>query len=112
MATAELAVALPVLAAVVLFACGVLAGVGADLRCADAARLAARSAARGDPQQATLALAASQAPRGAAIDIHPTGSGLIEVRVRSRVRVAGPLGALLPGVTVVGEAHALLESPP
>jgi hypothetical protein len=109
MATAEMAVALPVLVALLLLACGVIAAASASLRCEDAARLAARSAARGDGYAAAAALGRSQAPSGSVVSV-VAGGGLVHVSVRDAVRMPGPLGGLLPTWTVSGTAVALDES--
>ena len=78
-----------------------LAGVGAvaaQIRCVDAAREAARLAARGDGS----AIQVSQriAPPGAAIGIHRDG-GFVTATVT--------VGAGLPGLTLGAEAVAVVE---
>ena len=100
--------ALPVLIAVLWLALSALAAAGASLRCADAARLAARAAGRGDPPAAVLALARAAAPPGATVTVRPEGA-LVAVTVRVRLRVAGPFGRLLPPVSVAGTARAERE---
>ncbi len=67
MATAEFAVALP--AVVVVLVVGLTAiGTSIDqVRCVDAARLAARSLARGDSQSSARALASQAAPAGSLV---------------------------------------------
>jgi hypothetical protein len=74
MVTAELAVAIPVV--VVVLALGLAAvRLGIDeIRCVDAARLAARALARGDSEAVARAAAASAAPSGAGIDLAAGGS--------------------------------------
>lgn len=111
MATAETAVVLPTLVALVLLACGLVATCQSALRCEDAARLAARSAARGDDPAAAAGLARADAPGGAAVSIRRTG-GDVRVTVTDAVRLPGPLGALLPTWTVHGSAVALDETAP
>jgi Flp pilus assembly protein TadG len=103
-ATAEAAVVLPALMAVLAMAVGVVVAVGAQLRCFDAARVGARVAARGDSDAAVRSAAAAVAPRGAVITL-TRKDGLIEVHVHARV-----LGTrLLPAVPVEGSATAERE---
>lgn len=87
--TAEAAVALPALvlvSAMLLWA--VLVG-SAKVRCVDAAREAARAAARGDPAAAALGQAA--APPGASVSVSGAGD-----RVRAEVSaLSGGPGGLL-----------------
>jgi hypothetical protein len=100
--TVEAAMALAVLA-VVLVAC--LAGVAcviAQVRCADAAREAARLAGRGDPGAASAAVAAL-APEGASLSLG--GSGDL---VLATVSVPA-IGGILPGVTIRASASAARE---
>lgn len=75
------------------------------VRCIDAAREAARLAARGDTAEATL-VAQAIAPPGAAIVIHYRG-GYITAKVSTHSPV-------LPGVRIAAEAVAFGEhsSPP
>ncbi len=90
MATAEFAVALP--AAVLVLVVGltaILAGID-QVRCVDAARLAARSLARGDNPAAARALARGAAPGGASIEF--TSSGDVVTASVSVARRAPVLG--------------------
>ncbi len=89
--------------AVVLVAC--LAGVAcviAQVRCADAAREAARLAGRGDEDGAAAAVAAL-APDGASLSLGATGE-LVSATV-----VVDAVGGLLPGVTIRASASAARE---
>lgn len=71
-----------------------------QVRCVDAAREAARLAARGDDASAP-GVARNIAPNGAAIQLRRDGDVVIAtVSARS---------ALLPGVTVAAEAAAAVE---
>ena len=100
--TVEAAMALAVLA-LVLVAC--LAGVAcviAQVRCADAAREAARLAGRGDTAGASAAVAAL-APDGASLEWGNSG-GFVVATVGVR-----PVGGLLPGVTIRASAAAARE---
>ncbi|WP_301484355.1 TadE family type IV pilus minor pilin [Intrasporangium sp.] len=93
MVTAELAVAIPVVVLVLAF-CAAGIGAGIDqIRCVDAARTAARSAARGDPVGESRMLGVRAAPHGAHIEVDRGGS---EVRVVVTVR-AGGMGGFVPG---------------
>jgi hypothetical protein len=65
MATAELAVAMPVLVAVLALALSALAAGVDQVRCVDAARTGARLMARGEPQGRVLADVRQVAPPGA-----------------------------------------------
>lgn len=85
---------------------GVLVGA-AQLRCVDAAREAARAAARGDPQGEVLAAARRNAPRDAAVAVSSSGSTVV-VRVSAVARGFGALGGLL-SVPVEGTATAVRE---
>ena len=100
--TVEAAMALAVLA-VVLVAC--LAGVAcvtAQVRCADAAREAARLAGRGDADGASEAVA-TLAPDGASLSLGGTGD-LVTATV-----AVDPIGGILPGVTIRASAAAARE---
>ncbi|WP_371497973.1 pilus assembly protein TadE [Kitasatospora sp. NBC_00374] len=90
--TAETAVALPalvLLTAMLLW--GVVAAAG-QIRCVDAARVAARAAARGDPDAAALARAA--APAGASVEL-VQDSRTVSVTVEAPCPGPGSLGAAL-----------------
>lgn len=89
MATAELAVALPTLVVVVAFAAALLHAVGAELRCADAARIGARAAARGESQAQIVGAAKAAAPPGAVVQVTISGT-YSTVSVTSPVTVPGP----------------------
>lgn len=85
MATAELAVVIPAVL-VVLALC--LAGLGLavdQVRCADAARVAARAASRGDAVGEARDAAARVAPEGSRIDID-VGGGEVVVEVTAPAR--------------------------
>ena len=82
-----------------LCVCG-LTAVAMQVRCVDAAREAARLAARGDQRAATGA-ARELAPDGASVDLRRAG-GMVVARVAAR-------SVLLPGITVAAEAVAAVE---
>ena len=85
---------LPVLVLLVgVLVWGVLVGA-AQVRCVDAAREAARAAARGDPQDRVLDVARRTAPGGASVTVSESGD-TVEVRVSAVSRAPGALGGLL-----------------
>lgn len=100
-ATAEAAVAMPALLAVLALALGVIVSVGGQLKCVDAARAGARVAARGDSDAAVRTAAFALAPRGAQVTIRHHG-GLVEVEVRARILST----KFLPAVPVQARAAA------
>lgn len=107
MVTAETAAVLPLLVAVTLAMIWVLTVGVAQVRVTDAAREAARAAARGDSDAQATALAQQAAP-GAEVSIATDGE---QVTVTARDQVV-PLGlfAGLGTVTVEAEAVALDEA--
>ncbi len=105
MATAELAVAIPALLAVLSLCLGALS-IGVDqVRCVDAARLGARALARGEPEVTVRELAGRAAPPGARVTL---ARGVTEVRVAISAPAAVPG---LPGLAASAESVALRESP-
>ena len=110
-ATAETAVLLPVLVVVLAACVWVLAAVSAQLQCVDAARGAARAAARGDTPAAVHAVASRLAPAGARISVR-TRSGTVEVQVATEVAPFAGALSNLPGVDVSGRATAAVEAAP
>ena len=95
----EAALAIASMVAVLLLCLAAVTAVTMQVRCIDAAREAARLAARGDRAGA---VAASQlAPAGAAVEVHQDG-GYMVARVSGRSPV-------LPGVVIVGRAVAATE---
>jgi hypothetical protein len=101
-ATAEFAAALPVLVVLLLTGFTGVRATLAKLRCVDAAREAARVAARGEPGEAA---GRRVAPDGATISVRVDGD-VVRAVVRVRVR---PLGPRLPAFTVDGSAAAAAE---
>ena len=108
--TAETAVVLPVLAAVTLGLTWLIALGVTQVRVVDAARETARALARDDPRPVAVGLGQRVAPAGAEITVHQE-SGIVRVRVISRMQPAGGLFAFLPPVTVDAEAVAAAEQP-
>ena len=106
--TAEAAVALPVLLLALGVAVFVLVAVAAQVRCVDAARGAARRAARGASADAVTAAGRALAPAGAQVTVTP-GEEQVAVEVSAAVRAPGQLLARLGAVTVSGRAVARVE---
>ncbi len=109
MVTAEIAAGFPALVLVLLMAVWAVTIAAGHLRCTDAAREAARAAARGEDLAVVRDVAAEAAPAGADVDVDEIG-GTIEVRVSARMSMPGPLGDTLPAPTVSGGSVALAEA--
>ena len=93
MASVELAAAVPIL---VLFAYVLLTALGvaqARMKCADAAREAARAVARGDLNRAET-VAAQTAGRPVTVSVSRQADGLLVVSVQSEIRPGGVLPTL------------------
>lgn len=108
MATAELAVVLPTLVLVIAAALAMVSVVLAQVRCVDAAREAARAAARGEPAAVIRTAAVRAAPPGASVDVGAAGE---DVRVTVSAQ-AGRVGGLVPAFHVSASAVALREPDP
>jgi len=106
--TAEIAAALPALMLVVVAAIWAVALGLAQLRCADAAREAARAAARGEPTATVRDVAHAVAPAGAAMRIAEQ-DGLVTVECTAPLRPPVPFGDRLPAPTVRSSATAVGE---
>jgi hypothetical protein len=106
--TAETAVVLPALAAVLALSLWAVAAVTTQLQCVDAARVAARAVARGETAEMSRAVAARAAPEGASISIRRSGD-LVEVEVRSVAKLPGTWGHGVPPLHVGARATAALE---
>ncbi len=98
-ATVEFAVALPGVVVLLLIFLAGWSASAAKVRLTDAAGLAARAAARGEPESTSR----SAMPPGATISVQRAGD-LVRVTVRQRVSL-GPL----PAITLREEAVALAE---
>ena len=92
--------ALPVLVLLLAVAVTAVSAVTSQLRCVDAAREAARAAARGAPD--AVAVGRRVAPTGAQLTVE-SGGEQVRAVVRFRVR---PLGGWLPGPEVSATAVA------
>jgi Flp pilus assembly protein TadG len=100
MVTAELAAALPVLVLVMLVAVLAVSVAQARVRCADAAREAARAVARGESARAAP-LAAAAAGRAVTVTAGPQGADLTSVTVRMQLRPVLWLGSMTVSETAV-----------
>jgi hypothetical protein len=105
-ATAEAAIVLPSLVLVTLLLVALVAAVGSELKCVDAAREAARQAARGETDATARAAAVSLAPAGAEVDLDHH-QGWVDVHVVAHLKP----WSLMPGVTLRASAHAEEEQP-
>lgn len=97
--TVEAAIALASIVTVVVLCVGAIVAASAQVRCIDAAREAARLAARGDRD--AVAVAARVAPPDADIEVREDGEFVVAT-VRARV-------ALLPLVELSADAVAARE---
>jgi Flp pilus assembly protein TadG len=97
--TAEFAVLLPGLALLLGVVLGAGSAAAAQLRCIDAARSAARLAARHESASVVLAAGHSAGPAGSSVQVSESGD-LVRVEVRAQV----PLP--LPGRPTIGVAAA------
>lgn len=104
--TAETAVALPGLVLVLAMALWAVSAAGAQIRCADAARLGARAAARGEPVAWVRAAAGRAAPSGARVTV---GRDATVTRVDVAAPVPPPLAGDLRALVVSGRAVAETE---
>lgn len=106
--TAEAAVVLPVLVAVTLGLVWLIGVAVAQVRVVDAAREAARAAARGETDAVATAAGRAVAPRSAVIEIRRDG-GVVRVDTTAEVEGPGGLFRFLPGVDVRSRAVARVE---
>jgi hypothetical protein len=109
--TAETAMVLPVLAILLAVGLWAIAVAGAQVRCVDAARDAARAVARGESDASASAAAAAAAPDGARIDVRHDGDRIVVVVSVTVGKGYGPLSAL-PIPTVSATATAESEADP
>ena len=106
--TAETAVLLPGLVAVLVLLLWAVQAVAGQLRCIDAARVGARAAARGDGPLEAVSLARLAAPSGAVVTVASTAESVV-VTVRARIRALPTGGAAIPAVSVAATATAPKE---
>jgi Flp pilus assembly protein TadG len=105
---AETAVVLPVLVALVLGLVWLVALGATQVRVVDAAREAARAAARGEQDGAAVASGRRVAPDGTRFTVRRRGEQVV-VTATADVRGPGGLFRFLPGVRVASEAVAAEE---
>ncbi|CAL9484078.1 hypothetical protein SUDANB106_03129 [Streptomyces sp. enrichment culture] len=97
--TAETAVVVPSLIALLGLLLWGGAAVVAQIRCVDAAGAGARAAARGEPPERIGRAVREVAPRGAGLETSREGE-LVRVRVSARAAGPGPLGVELEAEAV------------
>lgn len=103
--TVEVALVLPAVVMVLLVCCTLAAAVLGQVRCADAARAAARAAAIGEPAAVVVAVARDLAGDGAQVTVDEDGQWV-------EVVVTRPLASALPGtggLRARGSARAWVE---
>lgn len=112
MVSAELAVVIPALVAVLALC---LSGLGLavdQLRCVDAARIAVRAAARGEPPAAVEQIAREVAPDGSAVEVSVQGDRVVvTVTAERRTRYLPGLPAGSARVEAALEPAARMGSP-
>ncbi len=110
--TAETAVVIPLLVALTAGLAWMVSLGVTQVRVIDAAREAARAAARGEQAATARALGARVAPDGAEVTVstRPSGQGgIVEAHVRAPVTSPDGLFGFLPTFTVDATAAALAE---
>lgn len=105
--TAETAMVLPALMVVLAAALWAIQAVGVQLECVDAARAAARAAARGEPLDKVRELVQSATHPNARVDISRNPES---TKVEVSVEVRPAWGVSLPAVQVAASATADTES--
>jgi len=105
--TAETALVLPAVVLVLALVLGVGKVVSVQLQCIDAARAAARQAARGESGEIVGAVARRFGPGGARVSVS-RGNGTVDVEVSATVHLPGPGW---PVAQVRGHAVAQVEQP-
>lgn len=109
MVSAELAVGLPAVVFVLLVALGALSAGLDQIRCADAARVAARAAARGDAPSQVRQQGLRVAPQHAQVSVVISGD---QVRVTVTSPVRGPFGWVTGTGTLRSTGGAQRETSP
>jgi Flp pilus assembly protein TadG len=108
--TAETAVILPALAALLVLCMWAVGAVGQQLECIDAARIGARAMARGESAASVQAAVRRAAPADADVSVRVVGA-LAVVRVRAVARLPGPWKTSGPGLHLGSSAVAEVEGP-
>lgn len=109
MVTAETAVVIPVLVALTVILVWIVALGIAQVRLVDAAREAARMAARGDPESKAVSMAERIAPEGSDVDID-TSRGVTRVRIELTVHPDLPLVGEIGAVDLHAQAASVTEA--
>jgi Flp pilus assembly protein TadG len=104
--TAETAAMLPALMIVLAAALWAIQAVTVQLECVDAARTAARAAARGEPLNQVRALVRSATHPTAQVNVTRTPD---QTKVEVSVEVSPPWGPALPAIRVAASATAATE---
>jgi Flp pilus assembly protein TadG len=107
-ATAETAVLLPVLVLLLVLGATVVRAYRTELALQDAAKVAARSIARGDDEGEAVRLAQAAGPPGLALTLG-RGSGLVTAEATEQLSAPAALRRLLPTLTMRASATALDE---
>lgn len=110
MATAEFAVVLPAIVLALLTGVGAVSAMTVRMRCADAAAVAARLAARGEPAADVVAAARRVAAPDAVVDLQTSGT-VVRVTVTAAARVL-PAGSILPSFMVSSSFEQAREPGP
>jgi Flp pilus assembly protein TadG len=110
-ATAELAMAVPLLVALTVGLVWLLSVGLAQIRMVDAAREAARAAARGETTAQAEAQAQEVAPVGTRVELSTAGDQ-VTVTVTGSSRPPGGLLGFLPAVTLQAQAVTAVEDQP
>jgi Flp pilus assembly protein TadG len=110
-ATAELALAIPLLLSLTVGLVWLLTVGAAQVRMVDAAREAARAAARGDPVGEAESRGEQVAPPGSTVSVVSRGDRVVSTATGS-VRPPGGLLGFLPRVRLRAEAVAAAEETP
>ena len=108
-ATAELAVAIPSLVLVLVLAIWVVSAVSVQAQCAEAARVGARAAARGETDDIVRSWSRRIVPRNAETSV-THGRDVVVVQVRCGVRATGILTGVVPAIDITMSSTAPLES--
>jgi Kef-type K+ transport system membrane component KefB len=108
MVTAEFAVALPAVVMVVVAAVCAVIAVTDQMRCVDAAAIAARLAARGEPAAVVRTAALQAAPAGARLELLATAT-TVTATVTAHLTAPGFLHRL-PAITARGKMVAAREA--
>lgn len=109
--TAELALGLPILMAVTIGLVWLLSVGAAQIRVTDAAREAARIAARGDDVAMAVSTGQRIAPSGAEVAV-AIGGEVVTATASAEVDGPGGLFGFLPGVTVKAKSVSVVEEEP